>query len=291
MLAKEKDVGYTSALKLLQIMTTKGIVTRTEEQRAHVYSANQPAEKTKQQFAADVLQRVFRGSASQLMQHVLSGKRSSKKRSTKSAACSTNTRGSSHDRLDRFPAHAGAGRCCISSGRAPPSPRWPPRCMFVFRQPATRYLVGVGALALMLVSFASPSRCSSGADGRKPPNSAARAPAAALASPAGCDRDVPVDACGVASGQTSADFPGSRASGSSGVFVFALRIVFGLFVIEQLRRRSLVRCRTRSSRGSARLQRTARHSPRDSLLRVPRASAFPPSSAFSARSCCCPCAR
>jgi BlaI family penicillinase repressor len=77
-LAKEKNVGYTSALKLLQIMTTKGIVKRTEDQRAHVYSANQPAEKTKQQFATDVLQRVFRGSASQLMQHALSGKRSSK---------------------------------------------------------------------------------------------------------------------------------------------------------------------------------------------------------------------
>jgi predicted transcriptional regulator len=78
-LAKEKDVGYTSALKLLQIMTTKGLVTRTEEQRAHVYEATQPAEKTKQQFAADVLQRVFRGSASQLLQHALSGRRGSKK--------------------------------------------------------------------------------------------------------------------------------------------------------------------------------------------------------------------
>ncbi|HLA73226.1 MAG TPA: BlaI/MecI/CopY family transcriptional regulator [Steroidobacteraceae bacterium] len=75
-LSKEKDVGYTSALKFLQIMTTKGLVKRTEEQRAHVYSASESAEKTKQQFAADVLQRVFRGSASQLMQHVLSGKRS-----------------------------------------------------------------------------------------------------------------------------------------------------------------------------------------------------------------------
>ena len=76
-LAREKDVGYTSALKLLQIMTAKGIVKRTEEQRAHVYSANQPAEKTKQQFAADVLKRVFAGSASQLMQHALSGRRGS----------------------------------------------------------------------------------------------------------------------------------------------------------------------------------------------------------------------
>ena len=78
-LSKEKDVGYTSALKLLQIMTGKGLVTRTEDQRAHVYTSTQPAETTKQQFAADVLQRVFRGSASQLMQHVLSGRRGSKK--------------------------------------------------------------------------------------------------------------------------------------------------------------------------------------------------------------------
>lgn len=78
-LSKEKDVGYTSALKIMQIMTTKGIVKRNEDGRAHVYEANQPAEKTKRQFATDVLQRVFRGSASQLMQHALAGRRSSKK--------------------------------------------------------------------------------------------------------------------------------------------------------------------------------------------------------------------
>lgn len=78
-LSKEKDVGYTSALKFLQIMTTKGLVTRSEDQRAHVYTASDPAETTKQQLATDVLQRVFRGSASQLMQHALQGRRSSKK--------------------------------------------------------------------------------------------------------------------------------------------------------------------------------------------------------------------
>jgi predicted transcriptional regulator len=78
-LSKDKEIGYTSALKLLQIMTTKGLVKRTEDNRAHVYEANQPAEKTKQQFATDVLQRVFRGSTSQLMQHALAGRRSSKK--------------------------------------------------------------------------------------------------------------------------------------------------------------------------------------------------------------------
>ncbi len=61
-------------------MTTKGIVKRTEDQRGGVQlpPTIQPAEETKQQFATDVLQRVFHGSASQLMQHALSGKRSSK---------------------------------------------------------------------------------------------------------------------------------------------------------------------------------------------------------------------
>ena len=78
-LSKSKDVGYTSALKFLQIMTTKGLVTRSEDQRAHVYTATDPAETTKQQLATDVLQRVFRGSASQLMQHALQGRRGSKK--------------------------------------------------------------------------------------------------------------------------------------------------------------------------------------------------------------------
>jgi BlaI family penicillinase repressor len=77
-LSRDKDLGYTSALKLLQIMTAKGLVTRTEDQRAHVYTAALPAEKTKQQMAADVLHRVFRGSTSQLMQHALSGQRSSR---------------------------------------------------------------------------------------------------------------------------------------------------------------------------------------------------------------------
>lgn len=77
-MSRQKEIGYTSVLKLMQIMTTKGLVSRSEDQRAHVYEAALPAERTKQQMAADVLHRVFRGSASQLMQHALSGKRSSK---------------------------------------------------------------------------------------------------------------------------------------------------------------------------------------------------------------------
>ena len=77
-LSEKKPVGYTSVLKLMQIMTGKGTVRRNEEQRAHVYEAVQPAEKTKRQMAADVLQRVFDGSASELMMHALSGRKGSK---------------------------------------------------------------------------------------------------------------------------------------------------------------------------------------------------------------------
>jgi len=77
-LSAHKPIGYTSVLKLMQIMTAKGTVRRDEQQRAHVYEAVQPAEKTKRQLAADVLQRVFDGSASELMMHALAGRETSK---------------------------------------------------------------------------------------------------------------------------------------------------------------------------------------------------------------------
>src|SRR5215471_1368141 len=78
-LKEGKDLGYTTVLKLMQIMTAKGLLRRDEQQRAHVYEAQQPAEKTKRQFAADVLQRVFDGSARELMLHALASQRASKK--------------------------------------------------------------------------------------------------------------------------------------------------------------------------------------------------------------------
>jgi BlaI family penicillinase repressor len=76
-LSEKKELGYTTVLKLLQIMTTKGIVRRNETQRAHVYEAGLPAEQTKRQLAGDMLQRVFEGSASQLMMHALAGGKAS----------------------------------------------------------------------------------------------------------------------------------------------------------------------------------------------------------------------
>jgi BlaI family transcriptional regulator, penicillinase repressor len=77
-LQEKRPIGYTSVLKLMQIMTVKGTVRRNEQQRAHVYEAVQPEEKTKRDFAMDMLQRVFDGSASELMMHALAGRKASK---------------------------------------------------------------------------------------------------------------------------------------------------------------------------------------------------------------------
>src|SRR5580692_8631047 len=77
-LNEKRAMGYTGALKLMQIMTSKGLVRRDERARAHVYEACRPAEQTKRQLARDILQRVFEGSASQLMMHVLAERRTSR---------------------------------------------------------------------------------------------------------------------------------------------------------------------------------------------------------------------
>ena len=77
-LAGRKQTGYTTVLKLLQIMVVKGTVTRNEDARAHVYEARQPAENTKRQLVGDLLQRAFSGSASQMMMHALAGKNTSR---------------------------------------------------------------------------------------------------------------------------------------------------------------------------------------------------------------------
>ena len=77
-LREKKTLGYTSVLKFLQIMTAKGTVRRNETQRAHVYETCVPAEQTKRQIAGDMLQKVFEGSASQLMMHALAGRRGSR---------------------------------------------------------------------------------------------------------------------------------------------------------------------------------------------------------------------
>src|SRR5262247_3934128 len=70
-----KPVGYTTVLKLMQIMAEKGLVRRNEEQRTHVYEARVPQESTQRQLVGDLLDRAFGGSAMNMVMQALSAKR------------------------------------------------------------------------------------------------------------------------------------------------------------------------------------------------------------------------
>ena len=59
--------GYTTTLKQMQVMTEKGLLTRNERFRSHVYEPRVPKERTRQQLAGDLLKRAFEGSAKELM--------------------------------------------------------------------------------------------------------------------------------------------------------------------------------------------------------------------------------
>jgi BlaI family transcriptional regulator, penicillinase repressor len=73
----ERGTGYTTALKLLQIMTDKGLVRREDSQRTHIYEAVRPARETQRQLVRDLLDRAFGGSAEQLVMQALSATRAS----------------------------------------------------------------------------------------------------------------------------------------------------------------------------------------------------------------------
>lgn len=73
-LGDSRGTGYTTVLKLLQIMTEKGIVRRDETERAHVYEARAPREETENVLVGDLLDRAFAGSASALVLRALSTK-------------------------------------------------------------------------------------------------------------------------------------------------------------------------------------------------------------------------
>ncbi|HKP85059.1 MAG TPA: BlaI/MecI/CopY family transcriptional regulator [Blastocatellia bacterium] len=74
-LNEAKPTGYTTVLKLMQIMTDKGLVRRDERQRAHVYEARLAQEQTQQQMVGDLLERVFNGSATSLVMQALATKK------------------------------------------------------------------------------------------------------------------------------------------------------------------------------------------------------------------------
>lgn len=63
--------GYTTVLKLMQIMHAKGLVVRDDAQRAHVYRAAVSRQRTQKRFLAEMVTRLFNGSPSQLVLHAL----------------------------------------------------------------------------------------------------------------------------------------------------------------------------------------------------------------------------
>ena len=78
-LCKMKDVGYTTTLKILQIMTEKGLVTRIKDGRNHIYSAAVEQNAAQQQLLDKLLKGVFGGSSKKLIMQALGTHNPSKK--------------------------------------------------------------------------------------------------------------------------------------------------------------------------------------------------------------------
>src|SRR5437868_9161116 len=76
-LSSEQTTGYTTILKLLQIMTEKGLVVRDESQRAHIYEARYSEQKTQRQLLTDLMERAFGGSPAKLVMQALSSTKAS----------------------------------------------------------------------------------------------------------------------------------------------------------------------------------------------------------------------
>ena len=66
-LLAERDTGYTSTLKMMQVMCKKGLLKRDSKARPHLYRPAIPEEQTQKQIVRDVIERVFEGSARKLV--------------------------------------------------------------------------------------------------------------------------------------------------------------------------------------------------------------------------------
>jgi predicted transcriptional regulator len=71
----KQETGYTNVLKMMQIMCEKGLVTRDESDRSHVYRAARSQEQTQRQVIGNLLERLFSGSAPKLVMQALATKR------------------------------------------------------------------------------------------------------------------------------------------------------------------------------------------------------------------------
>ena len=76
-LGETKGTGYTTVLKLMQIMAEKGLVVRDESERAHRYEAAAPEDETQRRLVGDLLRKAFDGSAKKLVMQALSTERAS----------------------------------------------------------------------------------------------------------------------------------------------------------------------------------------------------------------------
>lgn len=72
---RNKQTGYTTVLKQMQVMVEKGLLARSERYRSHVYEARLPKEQTQRQLAKNLLQRAFNGSAKSLVLGALSSQK------------------------------------------------------------------------------------------------------------------------------------------------------------------------------------------------------------------------
>ena len=74
-LGEARGTGYTTVLKLMQIMATKGLVERDEGERAHRYEAALAEDETQRRLVGDLLRKAFDGSAKNLILQALSSER------------------------------------------------------------------------------------------------------------------------------------------------------------------------------------------------------------------------
>lgn len=77
-LSETKDSGYTTTLKLMQIMNEKGLLNRNDEAKTHIYSSAVKKESVQKQVVSKMINGLFKGSSAKLVMHALGNHRASK---------------------------------------------------------------------------------------------------------------------------------------------------------------------------------------------------------------------
>ena len=76
-LSRKRETGYTTVLKMMQIMTDKGLLSRDESRRSHIYRARQREESTQKLLLRDLVKRAFGGSTEKLVMQALASRKAS----------------------------------------------------------------------------------------------------------------------------------------------------------------------------------------------------------------------